>query len=196
MGAIGDAISQGINTVEHLGAAAGEALTGNFGGALSDVGKAATSGVGALVNGFMATNPELGLVSSLAGSLGGILGQAGGFNVGQAGGSPSPFGIGNLLPGVLQNPLGSLGGLLGNLGGLFGGGGSGGGSGFPGIGGGSGGGGGSAGGGGDLGDLSSRLQGNLALQKQVDAIEEAAARAAAIESAAHSTSMNILSKIS
>ena len=109
MGAIGDAVSGALNTVEHLGSAVGDLASGNISGALGDIGQAATSGIGAAVNGFMATNPEMGAISKLGGGLSSLLGAAGGASgLGGAGGSPSPFGLGNLLPGALQSPLGNL----------------------------------------------------------------------------------------
>ena len=129
MGAIGDAVSGALNTVEHLGSAVGDLASGNISGALGDVGQAATSGIGAAVNGFMAANPEMGAISKLGGGLSSLLGAAGGASgLGGAGGSPSPFGLGNLLPGALQGPLqsifggGGLGGILGGGGGASGGG--------------------------------------------------------------------------
>lgn len=106
---IGNAISDGINAVEDLG-------KGDIGGAIS-------SGLGAVTNGIMATNPELGMVSSIGSLLGGLTGMGGSASPGAAGGSPGLFGgLSNILGGVLQNPLGSLGGLLGggNAGGLMG----------------------------------------------------------------------------
>jgi len=129
VGALGDAVSGALNTVEHLGSAVGDLASGNISGALGDVGKAATSGIGAAVNGFMAANPEMGAIGKLGGGLSSLLGAAGGASgLGGAGGSPSPFGLGNLLPAALQGPLqsifggGGLGGILGGGGGASGGG--------------------------------------------------------------------------
>jgi hypothetical protein len=143
---IGNAISGAVNTVEDVGKAAVDGLSGNFGGAINDLGKAASDGIGACVNGFMAMNPEMGLVGDIANTIGGLANQGGQFNPGCAGGSPYPFSPGSLPYGCMNNPWGSIGNP-------FGGGGFGGGGGIdPGFGGGGGiGGGGGFGGGGGIG---------------------------------------------
>ncbi len=191
MGDIGNAISGALNTVENLGSAVGDLASGNVSGALGDVGKAATSGIGAAVNGFMAANPEMGAVGKLGQGLSGLLGQAGGAGgLGQAGGSPSPFGLGNLLPGILQNPLGSL----------FGGGGSGGGGGLGGLLGGGGGAGGATGGGPDFGGIGQGVSqgggndpnGELGQLKNIDAGAEAFQLALSMEQVRHQESMAAL----
>ena len=183
MGAIGDAVSGALNTVEHLGSAVGDLASGNISGALGDVGKAATSGIGAAVNGFMAANPEMGAIGKLGGGLSSLLGAAGGASgLGGAGGSPSPFGLGNLLPGILQNPLGSL----------FGGGGSGGGSASGGVSG--------AGGGPDFGGIGQGVtqgggndpNGLLGQLKGIDAGAEAFQLALSMEQVRHQESMAAL----
>lgn len=150
---IGNAISGGITAVEDL--------------AKGDIGGAVSSGLGAAVNGFMATNPELGLVSEFSGLLGGLTGAGGQSSPGQAGGHPGLFGnLSNILGSALQDPMGALGGLAGSLGGLFNGGGAG-------KAGGSTGGGGSTGAGGlpNVADtqnsIQSQLKGSLDLQAQM-----------------------------
>jgi hypothetical protein len=199
MGDIGNAISGAINTVENLGSAVGDLASGNVSGALGDVGKAATSGIGAAVNGFMAANPEMGAVGKLGQGLSGLLGQAGGAGgLGQAGGSPSPFGLGNLLPGILQNPLGSLfggggSGGGGGLGGLLGGGGaSGGGPDFGGIGQGISQGGATGGAGGVSGGGGNDPNGELGQLKNIDAGAEAFQLALSMEQVRHQESMAAL----
>ena len=199
MDSIGGAISGALNTVEHLGSAVGDLAKGDVSGALGDVGKAATSGIGAAVNGFMATNPEMGAIGKLGGGLSSLLGAAGGgAGLGQAGGNPSPFGLGNLLPGILQNPLGSL----------FGGGGSGGGGGSAGIGGGgagggfpdfggisqgiSQGGGATGGSGGVAGGGGNDPNGELGQLKNIDAGAEAFQLALSMEQVRHQESMAAL----
>jgi hypothetical protein len=118
---IGNAISGAVNTVEDVGKAAVDGLSGNFGGAINDLGKAASDGIGACVNGFMAMNPEMGLVGDIANTVGGLANQGGQFNPGCAGGSPYPFSPGSLPYGCMNNPWGSIGNPFG--GGGFGGGG-------------------------------------------------------------------------
>ncbi|HKS73603.1 MAG TPA: hypothetical protein VJQ82_10440 [Terriglobales bacterium] len=106
---ISNAISGGINAIEDLGK--------------GDIGGAITSGLGAVANGIMATNPELSMVSSLGGILGGLTGMGGSSSPGAAGGLPGIFGgLGGALGGLLQNPLGGLGNLLGGGSGIGGGG--------------------------------------------------------------------------
>src|SRR5580704_15327341 len=117
---IGNAISGAVNTVEDVGKAAVDGLSGNFGGAINDLGKAASDGIGACVNGFMAMNPEMGLVGDIANTVGGLANQGGQFNPGCAGGSPYPFSPGSLPYGCMNNPWGSIGNPFG--GGGFGGG--------------------------------------------------------------------------
>jgi hypothetical protein len=168
--------------------------SGNVSGALGEVGQAASSGIGAAVNGFMAANPEMGAVSKLGGGLSSLLGAAGGASgLGGAGGSPSPFGLGNLLPGILQNPLGSL----------FGGGGSGGGGGLGGLlggGGGAGGAAGATGGGPDFGGIGQGVtqgggndpNGLLGQLKGIDAGAEAFQLALSMEQVRHQESMAAL----
>lgn len=198
MGDIGNAISGALNTVEHIGSAVGDLASGNISGALGDVGKAATSGIGAAVNGFMAANPEMGAIGKLGGGLSSLLGAAGGAGgaggLGQAGGNPSPFGLGNLLPGILQNPLGSLfggggSGGGGGIGGLLGGGGgaSGGGPDFSGIGQGV-----SQGGGGVTGGGGNDPNGELGQLKNIDAGAEAFQLALSMEQVRHQESMAAL----
>jgi hypothetical protein len=114
---IGNAISGGINAIQDL--------------AKGDVGGALSAGLGAAVNGFMATQPELSMVSQLGGMLGGLVGQAGGSGGGPMGALPGLFGnIADVVGGALQNPLGALGNLIGG-----GGGGAGGAGGLPSVGG-------------------------------------------------------------
>ncbi len=199
MDSIGGAISGALNTVEHLGSAVGDLAKGDVSGALGDVGKAATSGIGAAVNGFMAANPEMGAVGKLGGGLSSLLGAAGGSaGLGQAGGNPSPFGLGNLLPGILQNPLGSLfgGGGSGGGGGIGGllGGGSGGGPDFSGIGQGisQGGGGATGGSGGVSGGGGNDPNGELGQLKNIDAGAEAFQLALSMEQVRHQESMAAL----
>jgi hypothetical protein len=188
MGDIGNAISGALNTVEHIGSAVGDLASGNVGKAVGDIGQAATSGIGAAVNGFMAANPEMGAIGKLGQGLSGLLGQAGGAGgLGQAGGSPSPFGLGNLLPGILQNPLGSLFGG-GGLGGILGGGG------------GAGGAGGATGGGPDFGGIGQGVSqgggndpnGELGQLKNIDAGAEAFQLALSMEQVRHQESMAAL----
>ena len=76
MGDIGNAISGALNTVEHIGSAVGDLASGNVGKAVGDIGQAATSGIGAAVNGFMAANPEMGAIGKLGGGLSSLLGAA------------------------------------------------------------------------------------------------------------------------
>jgi hypothetical protein len=130
---IGSVISGAINTVEDVGKTVADAATGNFSGAVNDLGKGAKDLVGTAVNGFMAMNPELGAVKDVLGLIGGMAGQGGFFNPGQACGTAPPFGLGGMLPGILQDPLAAL---FGGLQGLGGGGSPGLGVGFPGLGGG------------------------------------------------------------
>ncbi len=191
MGDIGNAISGALNTVEHIGSAVGDLASGNIGKAVGDIGQAATSGIGAAVNGFMAANPEMGAIGKLGGGLSSLLGAAGGAGgLGQAGGSPSPFGLGNLLPGILQNPLGSLFGP-GGLGGILGGGG------------GAGGAGGASGGGPDFGGIGQGVsQGGsgatgsagdqLSQLKNIDAGAEAFQLALSLEQVQHQEKMAAL----
>jgi hypothetical protein len=143
---IGNAIGGVVNTVEDVGKAAVDGLSGNVGGAVNDLGQAGSSLVNTAVNGLMGMNPGLGLVSDIANLVGGLANQGGQFNPGSAGGFPSPFSPGGLPQGILNNPWGSIGNP-------FGGGGFGGGGGIdPGFGGGGGiGGGGGFGGGGGIG---------------------------------------------
>jgi hypothetical protein len=193
MSEISSAISGAISTVENVGKAAGDAVQGNFSGAVGDLGKALPGALNAAVGGFLAMNPELGMLGDLGGALGGMLGQAGGFNPGQAGGNPSPFGIGNLLPGITQNPLGSLFGgggstgsssPFGGLSGLLGGGGTNAGGGATGTGATNSGGSTTASGTPDvnsyINNMQSSLQQNLNFQNQMNQIQQAFGQASAI----------------
>jgi len=148
---IGNAIGGVVNTVEDVGKAAVDGLSGNVGGAVNDLGQAGSSLVNTAVNGLMGMNPGLGLVSDIANLVGGLANQGGQFNPGSAGGFPSPFSPGGLPQGILNNPWGSIGNPFG---GGYGGGGFGGG-GFGGAGGvgGFGGSGGGLGGGGSVGGV-------------------------------------------
>ncbi|HEX4486916.1 MAG TPA: hypothetical protein VH088_11645 [Terriglobales bacterium] len=219
---MGDVINSAVNTVSNLGKAVGDAVHGDFGGALGDLGKAGGSLAQTAVGGFMAMNPELGAVTGLAGQLGNLLGKAGGFNPGQAGGLPLPFGLGNILGSIMQNPLaslfggagaggaggaGSAGGIGGNFGGGFGGFPGLGGLGFPGIGtgGGTSGGGGSAAasgtGGQSFAQLSDALKnaGDPASQEKamegLQKYQEAVTMAATIAKLQHDMTMSIIGKI-
>jgi len=148
---IGNAISGAVNTVEDVGKAAVDGLSGNIGGAVNDLGQAGSSLVNTAVNGLMGMNPGMGLVSDIANLVGGLANQGGQFNPGSAGGFPSPFSSGGLPPGIMNNPWGSIGNPFGGGygGGGFGGGGFGGGGGVGGFGGSGGG----LGGGGSVGGV-------------------------------------------
>jgi hypothetical protein len=102
---IGNAVSGALNTVENVGKAATDLLSGNVGGAIGDLGKAGSSLIGTAVNGFMATNPEASKLGPIANTLTGLVGQAGGFNPAQGAGNGSPFNLGGILGGILQNPF-------------------------------------------------------------------------------------------
>jgi len=106
--AVGDLVGGALNTVENVGKAATDAMSGNLGGALNDIGQAGQSLVSTAVKGFVATNPEIGKMGGVANMLGGLLGQAGGFNPAQGSGNPSPFNLGGILGGILGNPLGNI----------------------------------------------------------------------------------------
>jgi|HubBroStandDraft_6_1064221.scaffolds.fasta_scaffold18484_2 hypothetical protein len=147
---IGNAIGGVVNTVEDVGKAAVDGLSGNVGGAVNDLGQAGSSLVNTAVNGLMGMNPGLGLVSDIANLVGGLANQGGQFNPGSAGGFPSPFSPGGLPQGILNNPWGSIGNPFG---GGYGGGGFGGGLGGGGGIGGFGGSGGGFGGGGSVGGV-------------------------------------------
>jgi hypothetical protein len=147
---IGNAISGAVNTVEDVGKAAVDGLSGNIGGAVNDLGQAGSSLLNTAVNGLMGMNPGMGLVSDIANLVGGLANQGGQFNPGSAGGFPSPFSPGSLPPGIMNNPWGSIGNPFGGgYGGGFGGGGFGGGGGIGGFGGSGGG----LGGGGSVGGV-------------------------------------------
>ncbi len=132
---IGNAVSGALNTVENVGKAATDLLSGNVGGAVGDIGKAGSSLVQTAVNGFMATNPEASKLGPIANMLTGLVGQAGGFNPAQGAGNGSPFNLGGILGGILQNPFGNIfgGGAGGGFPGLPGLPGFPGGGGFPGF---------------------------------------------------------------
>ncbi len=120
---IGNAISGAVNTVEDVGKAAVDGLSGNIGGAVNDLGQAGSSLLNTAVNGLMGMNPGMGLVSDIANLVGGLANQGGQFNPGSAGGFPSPFSPGSLPPGIMNNPWGSIGNPFGGgYGGGFGGG--------------------------------------------------------------------------
>ena len=158
---IGSAISGAVNTVEDVGKAAVDGLSGNIGGAVNDLGQAGSSLLNTAVNGFMGMNPGMGLVSDLANMFGGLSNQGGQFSPGSAGGFPFPFSPGSLPPGIMNNPWGSIGNPFGGYGGGgYGGGGYGGGGvgGFGGSGGGFGGGGSLGGVGGGTGQENQLMQ--------------------------------------
>lgn len=191
---ISDAVSGAINTVEDVGKAAGDLVSGNVGGAVGDLGQAGSSLIGTAVNGFMATNPEISKLGNVGNMIGGLLGQAGGFNPAQAGGSPLPFGLGNLLPGILQNPLGCI----------FGGG-PGGGTSLPGLPGGTGG---STGAGGAGGENWSQLQSDMQAaaksgdpmqmmqaQQKINQYQEMVTMLSTMQKAEHDLLMGIMQKI-
>lgn len=110
--AVGDAIGGAINTVENVGKAATDLVSGNVGGAIGDLGQAGASLVSTAAKGFLATQPELGAglskLGPIANMLTSVLGQAGGFNPAQGCGNPSPFNLGGILGGILGNPFGNI----------------------------------------------------------------------------------------
>ena len=112
------AISSAINTVENLGHAAGDVVTGHFDKLGSDIASTVQSGLPLAADAFMAMNPELGMVSGLSGLLGNLTGAAGGFNLGQAGGLPGAFSPGNLIQNALNSLFGGSGGSSGGGGGI------------------------------------------------------------------------------